>query len=211
MCYYRSQRDARDSHSELRHKIYIQEYVQYCRYYEVQERRHRISQPPQHAAEDVIERAARDPQKDRHQVSVTPVDYLRRSVQQLQKRHGHQRRNGHHYQRGDKGHGNAGPDGKGKRLSLPGAKVLGYHDPRSDGYSHKQNQQKIEYRPCASYRGKGIVSNIFTHNNAVNSVIQLLKHIAYEHRYHEFDDLAYRIALCHIYWFKYLFPHYPNP
>jgi hypothetical protein len=87
-------------------------------------------------------------------------------------------------------------------LALLCAEVLGDHDPCPNGYSHEKNQQEVEYWSCTSNRSKSIVANVFAHDNTVNCVIQLLEHISYEHGYHEFDDLANRVALRHVYRLK---------
>ena len=92
-------------------------------------------------------------------------------------------------------------------ISLSCTEILGYHDPRTYRYSHEENQQEVDYRSRTSDSRKGIVSYVLAYNDTVDCVIQLLEHIADQHRYHKFYDLTDGVADRHIYRFKYFLPH----
>jgi hypothetical protein len=86
----------------------------------------------------------------------------------------------------------------GKVLAPLGSEVLGNHNPRAGGYSDKQNKQKKKQGRCAAHSRQGVVADVMTDNDGVNSTVQLLNDVSNKHWHSKDKQVFPRLAFCHI-------------
>ena len=132
------------------------QYRVHCRADQQEDQRHKaVPKPPQDAREDVVKGEADDADEDDSQVIGRHVHNFRWGVQKLQERPGEQHAAYRHQDADQQGQHHCVADRLGEELAVPGAEVLGDHDPGAGRDADEEDQQQVVDRPARTRRPRG--------------------------------------------------------